>query len=356
MRRLLSCALLSAMLWGCQKTNPHPLDPFEGINREIYGLNKTLDKAVVKPVAYAYWKYVPTPFQAGIGNFYDNLREIPNVANDILQGKFAFAAHDASRFLINSTLGLGGFFNPAGSLGLQHRREDFGQTLYVWGYEESAYIVLPLLGPSTIRDTVGLAVDYYAFSVWPWIHDDEWRYGLLAVDLIDLRARLLRHEAVLSTVAVDEYAFIRDAYFQRRLYLVNNEFANDENGDGIIDSEDPYTEPTSSSDAKLEEQANSTSKSDASKATPKVKDDELPKVKDDELPKVTENKATDKNLSKVADKSDKAKALKTTEQAKSESAKTELVKTEPVKTEASQKDAKTTKTGSSTPEMPKKAN
>lgn len=342
MRRLLSCALLSALLWGCQKTNPHPLDPFEGINREIYGLNKTLDKAVFKPVAYVYWQYLPTPFQMGIGNFYDNLREIPNVANDILQGKFAYAAHDASRFLINSTLGLGGFFNLAGSLGLPHRREDFGQTLYVWGWEESAYIVLPLLGPSTIRDTVGLVVDYYAFSVWPWIHDDEWRYGLLAVDLIDLRARLLRHDTVLSTVAVDEYAFIRDAYFQRRWYLVNNEFVNDANGDGLNDIEDPYTGPISSSDAKLEAQSQTTSKTNADKDLPKVKDDELPKVKDEDLPKVTENKATDKNASKVADKSDKTKALKTTEQAK---------------TEVTQKDAKATKASSSTQkETPKKTN
>lgn len=352
MRRLLSCALLSALLWGCQKTNPHPLDPFEGINREIYGLNKTLDKAIFKPVAYIYWQYLPTPFQMGIGNFYDNLREIPNVANDILQGKFGYAAHDASRFLINSTLGLGGFFNPAGSLGLQHRREDFGQTLYVWGYEESAYIVLPLLGPSTIRDTVGLAVDYYAFSVWPWIHDDEWRYGLLTVDLIDLRARLLRHEAVISTVAVDEYAFIRDAYFQRRQYLVNNEFVNDINSDGLNDIEDPYTGPISSSDAKLEAQAQSTSKTNTDSdlpnvkddTLPKVKDDALPKVKDEDLPKVTDNKATDKASSKLAEKADKT-----------DKAKTPATK-EQTKVEVRQSDAKTSKTSSSTQTLtPKKA-
>lgn len=251
LRRLLSCALLSTMLWGCQKTNPHPLDPFEGINREIYGLNKTIDKAIVKPVAYLYWQYMPSPFQTGIGNFYDNLREIPNVANDILQGKFAYASHDFSRFLINSTLGIGGFFDPAGSLGLPHRKEDFGQTLYVWGYEESAYIVLPILGPSTIRDTVGLAVDYYAFSVWPWIDSDELRYGLLTLDLIDLRARLLRHDTVISTVAVDEYAFMRDAYFQRRLYLINNELDNDANANGIAD-DDPYDAGTTADAALLE--------------------------------------------------------------------------------------------------------
>ncbi len=276
MRRLLSCALLSAMLWGCQKTNPHPMDPFEGVNREIYALNKTLDKAVVRPVAYAYWKYLPTPFQMGIGNFYDNLREISNIANDILQGKLGYASHDASRFFINSTLGLGGFFDVAGNLGLMHRREDFGQTLYIWGYECSAYIVLPLLGPSTIRDTAGLVVDYYAFSVWPWIGDDEWRYGLLTLDLIDLRARLLRHDTVLSTVAVDEYAFMRDAYFQRRLYLINNEFDNDADGDGTADL-DPYDASNSSSDAKLSIESAKT-KNDSSTEVTVVKD--LPAVKE----------------------------------------------------------------------------
>jgi len=282
MRRLLSCALLSALLWGCQKTNPHPLDPFEGINREIYGLNKTLDKAVIRPVAYVYWKYLPTPFQMGMGNFYDNLREISNVANDILQGKLAYASHDASRFMINSTLGLGGFFDVADSLGMVHRREDFGQTLYTWGYE-SAYIVLPLLGPSTIRDTAGLVVDYYAFSPWPWIADDEWRYGLLTFDLIDLRARLLRHDTVLSSVAIDEYAFMRDAYFQRRLALINNEFDADLYGNGIAD-DDPYDASNSSSDEKLSVETAKTKKVKNSelpivKATEPVKDSDLPDPK-----------------------------------------------------------------------------
>lgn len=295
MRRLLSCALLSALLWGCQKTNSHPMDPFEGINREVFGLNKTLDKAVIKPVAYVYWQYVPTPFQAGIGNFYDNLREIPNVANDVLQGKFGYASHDASRFFINSTLGIGGFFDVAGRLGLPHRKEDFGQTLYVWGWHNSAYLVLPLLGPSTIRDTAGLAVDYYAFSVWPWIHDDEWRYGLLTLDLIDLRARLLRHDTVLSTVAVDEYAFMRDAYFQRREYLVKNEMDNDANLDGQNDV-DPYAGP-------LNGEAKSTTDASA------VKDEENKTAKSAE----TTQAKTEQSANKEQAKATQAQSVKPTE-------------------------------------------
>ncbi|MGE3319604.1 MAG: MlaA family lipoprotein [Candidatus Berkiella sp.] len=342
MRRLLSCALLSAMLWGCQKTNPHPMDPFEGINREIYGLNKTLDKALIKPVAYVYWQYLPTPFQAGIGNFYDNLREIPNVANDILQGKFGYASHDASRFVINSTLGIGGFFDVAGRLGLPHRREDFGQTLYVWGWHDSAYLVLPLLGPSTIRDTVGLTVDYYAFSVWTWIHDDEWRYGLLALDLIDLRARLLRHDTVLSTVAVDEYAFMRDAYFQRRLYLVNNELDNDINLDGQNDI-DPYAAPLGDEDKSTKD---STVQKDEAAKTDKPSQESTQAKENKSTQESTQAKAaqsTGKDQSKLADKaiqqSAGTKVSTTSPTPKNEAVKTTLV---PVKSS----DSKSTKTSS----------
>ncbi|MCS5712104.1 MlaA family lipoprotein [Candidatus Berkiella aquae] len=316
LRRLLSCALLSAMLWGCQKTNPHPLDPFEGINREIYGLNKTIDKAVIRPVAYVYWKYLPLPFQAGIGNFFDNLREIPNVANDILQGKIAYATHDAGRFLINSTLGIGGFFDVAGNLGMPHRREDFGQTLYTWGWCESAYLVLPILGPSTIRDTVGIAVDYYAFSVWPWIEDDEWRYGLLALDLIDLRARLLRHDTVLSTVAVDEYAFIRDAYFQRRLYLINNELDKDEN-------DDPYDAASASDNKLLAPEVKSEPKpEEAAKETEKTQE-----KKTDALSKSEENK-TETSAKKAQEK--KVETAQKKVETKEAQAKTVEIKTDAV--------------------------
>lgn len=207
---------------GCTKSVAHPQDPMEKYNRAMFGFNRAFDRSVTKPVAYIYFRYLPSPFQQGIGNFFDNLREIQNVSNDLLQGKFGFAARDASRFLINSTIGIFGLFDFAGELGLEHRKEDFGQTLYHWGYKKSAYFVMPFLGPSTFRDTAGILVDYYALSVWPWIEKDL-RCWLLGVDLIDLRARALRNETVLDILAVDEYVFIRDAYFQRRQYLFNQE-------------------------------------------------------------------------------------------------------------------------------------
>lgn len=200
----------------------NPQDPLENYNRAVYGFNRAVDRVVTKPIAYVYLTYLPSPFQEGIGNFFDNLREVQNVTNDLLQAKWGFAARDASRFFINSTIGIFGLFDAAGALGLEHRKEDFGQTLYHWGYTKSAYFVIPFLGPSTFRDTAGLFVDYYLLSAWPWIEKDL-RYWLLGVDLIDLRARALRNETVLDILAVDEYVFIRDAYFQRRQYLFNQE-------------------------------------------------------------------------------------------------------------------------------------
>ncbi len=218
-------AITSLTLSGCasqaQKT-PHIDDPFEGLNRATFKFNQTVDNYFIKPVSYVYLQYIPSPVQIGIGNFFDNIREVTNVANDVLQLKFAYASYDLSRLLINTTIGLGGLFDPASTLGLEHRKEDFGQTLYHWGYHHSYYIVLPFIGPSTFRDTLGLAVDYYGLSVWPWIEQGWEKYTLLGIDYLDLRARLLRRESVLDVLAVDEYAFMRDAYFQHRKYLFEN--------------------------------------------------------------------------------------------------------------------------------------
>ena len=217
---LLTLLILAAFIGACSQTNPQVQDPYENLNRKIFTFNKGVDKIILKPVAYVYWKYVPSPAQSGVGNFFDNLRELTNIANDLLQGEFAFAAGDTTRSLINSTIGIGGLFDPADSLGLAHRKVDFGQTLYKWGYKNSAYFVLPLVGPSTIRDAIGLTFDYTIFSVWLWV-EPQWRYPLLAIDTIDLRARAFRHEAVFNLIAVDEYVFMRNAYFQHRQFVFN---------------------------------------------------------------------------------------------------------------------------------------
>lgn len=236
---VLLAIIVNLLIQGCSSTAHHPSDPLEKMNRRVYGFNKAIDKAVTKPVAYVYWRYLPKPMQAGIGNFYDNLKEIPNVANDVLQFRFGYAARDSSRFLVNSTIGILGFIDVAGRLGLPHRKNDFGQTLYRWGYKKSAYLVLPILGPSSFRDGFGLLVDYTGLSIWPWI-ESKWRYPLLAVDAIDTRARLLRSETVIDAVAIDEYEFIRDAYFQRREYLFNQ--ANQVGDEANLD-DDMFNEP-----------------------------------------------------------------------------------------------------------------
>lgn len=258
LRRTLISALFgitSLTLTGCatSQKNPHIDDPFEGLNRATFSFNKAVDTVVVKPVSYVYLKYLPQPFQIGIGNFFDNIREVTNIANDLLQLKFKYATHDLSRLLINTTLGIGGLFDPASSLGLEHRKEDFGQTLYHWGYHHSYYVVLPFIGPSTFRDTLGIGVDYYALSVWPWIEPGWEKYTILGLDYLDLRARLLRRESVLDSLAVDEYAFMRDAYFQHRKYLFE-ETSNDSTDD-VYDGYSPEDMPTGTANETLSTQA-----------------------------------------------------------------------------------------------------
>ncbi len=218
---------LGLILGGCACLNtPEPeketIDPYEPLNRAIFKLNKKADTYVIKPVATAYNKTLPDTIRGRVSNFFDNLRDITTSANDILQGKFGQFAHDASRFVINSTVGILGTFDPASHLGLEKNKEDFGQTLAVWGYENSAYLVLPLLGPSTVRDTAGMAVDFNALSIWPFIESDKAKYGLLGLDLLDIRAQLLKTEDVITSLAVDEYVFMRDAYLQRRKYLISD--------------------------------------------------------------------------------------------------------------------------------------
>lgn len=218
---------LGIVLSGCACLNtPEPeketIDPYEPVNRAVFKFNQKADKYLIKPVATAYSKTLPDTVQNRVSNFFDNLRDITTSANDLLQGKFGQFASDASRFVINSTVGILGTFDPATHLGLEKHKEDFGQTLAVWGYENSAYLVLPILGPSTVRDTAGLAVDFNVLSIWPLIDSDKTKYALVGLDLIDIRAQLLKNENVIKSLAVDEYVFMRDAYLQRRQYLISD--------------------------------------------------------------------------------------------------------------------------------------
>lgn len=209
------------LLSGCATTYDGDIDnndPLESFNRASYGFNSAIDKTVLKPVAKGYDAVFPDPIKIAVSNFFANLDEIPTILNDILQGKISDAFSDSGRFIINTTLGLAGFIDVATDLGLEQHDEDFGQTLGVWGIESGPYLVLPLLGPSTVRDTIGSPVDSYV-SLKRDIDHIRTKNTLYAMDLIDLRYRLLAIDDQLED-ALDEYSFVRDAFMMRREYIV----------------------------------------------------------------------------------------------------------------------------------------
>ena len=219
--RALAMIAMLAFLSGCASTYNNPQDPYEDYNRAMYKFNDTLDKAVIKPVAQGYDAVVPEPISWGISNFFSNLNEITVIINDLLQGKFQQAAHDAGRFGLNTTVGVFGIFDVAGHAGHKKNNEDFGQTLGAWGFEPGAYVVLPLFGPRTVRDSFGLVGDMFTDPVM-YVEGDDARLALAGIRLIDTRARLLKAGKVLAEATDDEYAYVRDAYLQRREYLVHD--------------------------------------------------------------------------------------------------------------------------------------
>ncbi len=211
------------LLAGCATSrdlSPDPRDPLERVNRVSFAFNEGADRWVAKPAAEAYQAVTPQFVETGVSNFYRNLLYPRVVINDLLQGKPGYAASGLTRFVVNSTLGLGGLLDPAASLGLALRDEDFGQTLGVWGISSGPYLVLPLLGPSSARDAVGRVAD--EFTEPPhYLKDDRTRIGLTAGRLLDRRARLLSTDRLLERAA-DKYTFVRSAYLQREAYLVSD--------------------------------------------------------------------------------------------------------------------------------------
>ncbi|WP_367848826.1 VacJ family lipoprotein [Rhodoferax sp. WC2427] len=201
---------------GCA-TGPqaNPRDPLEPMNRQIFGFNDVLDNAVVKPVAKAYTKVVPSLVRQGVTNFFSNLGEVWSTANNVLQFKGREAAESWMRFTINSVFGLGGVFDLATDMGLERHKEDFGQTLGVWGVASGPYLVLPLFGPSTFRDTAALPIDMQGNMLNAVPHSGD-RDRLTGLNLVDSRANLLRATAVLEDAALDKYTFTRDFYLQLR--------------------------------------------------------------------------------------------------------------------------------------------
>jgi len=215
---LLIAALLALfpLLAGCASAR-NPSDPLEPLNRGIYRFNDTVDKAVAKPVAQAYDAIIPAPVKIMVGNFISNLDDVTVTINDLLQLKFAQAASDGSRFIFNSTFGIFGLLNVTSRLEKHH--EDLGQTLGYWGVGNGPYLVLPFLGPSSVRDGAGLYVDT-TFGLPSRVEDVPTRNQYYVAEFIHRRAGLLDSEKVLDEAMIDRYEFIRDTYLLHRRSLV----------------------------------------------------------------------------------------------------------------------------------------
>jgi phospholipid-binding lipoprotein MlaA len=206
-------------------SSKQPSDPWQGMNRKIQAFNDTADRWVLKPVAKGYAKITPHLVRRGVSNFFTNLTYPLVVVNQFLQGKFHDGASDTGRFIMNTTLGIGGLFDPASGAHLPLHDEDFGQTFAKWGIGSGPYLVIPFLGPSTVRDGLGSAVGFTVQPTRYLIEDNNTRYGMTALNFIEIRAGLLDAEQLISG---DRYIFMRDAYLQRREYLIKDGQVTDE--------------------------------------------------------------------------------------------------------------------------------
>lgn len=230
------CAFLALGLSACAKSaDPETgmkaeiSDPIEPVNRAIFAFNNVLDVILVEPAAKIYNAVFPGFVRDGVQNFMRNLRAPLIIANDLLQGDIGGAGTATARFVINSTAGIGGLVDVAAMQGLSHNPEDFGQTLAVWGLGEGMYLVLPVFGPSSLRDAGGMAVDAYAdpLRIWTFNEGREWIYYTRnLVEGFDNRARLVSAVGDLRRNSLDYYAAVRSAYAQRRGSLVRDENSN----------------------------------------------------------------------------------------------------------------------------------
>ncbi len=217
--------VMITLMSGCATVDNN--DPLEAINRGVYKFNDVSDKAVFKPIAGAYKAVIPSPVRTGVSNFFANLGTFVTAINQALQFKFNKAAESAGRFVINSTVGIAGLFDVASTQGIPRYKEDLGQTLGYWGVGNGAYLVLPFIGPSTIRDTTGLVAESMTIDPLMYVDDPAARNALIGTMFISKRAEMLPGSDLLDEAALDPYSFMRDAYLQRRANQV---------ADGVVTS------------------------------------------------------------------------------------------------------------------------
>ena len=219
MNRFLLVLLLSFPIFG-EEIN----DPFEDLNRDIFIFNEKLDEKLLKPAAITYRKVTPQFARTGVTNFFNNLEEIDTTVNQLLQGEIKYALNDASRFVINSTIGLFGLLDVASKMGLERHEEDFGQTLGVWGFDSGPYIMIPFLGPSNPRDLFSRPISSFLSGTFA-MEDNDVKITLVGIDALETRERLLDAETL---IIGDKYIFVKDAYVQSREYEINNGSTEDD--------------------------------------------------------------------------------------------------------------------------------
>jgi phospholipid-binding lipoprotein MlaA len=228
---------LIALTFVACAAHAQPNDPFEPVNRAVFSFNDALDRAVLAPVARGYQAVVPELVRQGVGNFFGNFGDGWSAINQLLQGKGEAAATMTMRVATNTLFGIGGLFDVASDLGMERQSEDFGQTLGWWGLPAGPYLVWPLLGPSTLRDSAGRPLDL-AWSPSAVINDNTASVSLSLLNLVDTRAGLLSASRVVDGIALDKYSFIRDAYVARRRNLVY-----DGNPPELPEDKEPATPP-----------------------------------------------------------------------------------------------------------------
>lgn len=254
-KKLLQAALLAAAiasLGGCASmATRNPTDPFEPLNREVTKFNEGVDRMLLKPVATAYRDHVPPLVRTGVSNFFGNLGDLWSAVNSALQLKIPNAMENLMRFHVNTVFGLGGILDIASEANIERHREDFGQTLGRYGVPAGPYLVLPFLGPSTLRDTLALPVDRRGDLVH-YVSDEDLRHTLYGIRAVDQRANLLRVGEVLSEASLDKYTFTRDAYLQRRRAEIGRARGRMDENDGQAPNPDdtpaaPAADPPASS-------------------------------------------------------------------------------------------------------------
>jgi phospholipid-binding lipoprotein MlaA len=214
---MLSVLMMTACASIQQTERVATIDPFERVNRAVFSFNEAADQYVIKPIAEGYKFVLPEFVRTGVTNFFSNINDVLIGANNLLQGKPDSAASDIGRFFINSTVGILGLFDVATDMGLDKNREDFGQTLGVWGFNDGPYVVLPFFGPSNVRDTVGFVVDVETdFMINTNKLNSDEKIAINSLRIINRRADLLDAGQLLEDAAFDKYSFLRDGYLQRR--------------------------------------------------------------------------------------------------------------------------------------------